>query len=111
MAEWYHRLNGHEFEQALGDGEGQGRLACCSPWGQKVWDTTEQLNNNCLLGQISLYAVTCSLCGLFVCEIVQWHKDIFETSFLLKTVIIIHLGIGWVVFPAVTWSLNFTMTL
>ena len=33
-------------EQALGDGEGQGRLACCSPWGQKELDTTEQLNNN-----------------------------------------------------------------
>ena len=29
---WHHQLDGHEFEQALGDGEGQGRLACCSPW-------------------------------------------------------------------------------
>ena len=36
----YHRLNGHEFKQAPGDGEGQGRLACCSPWGYKVMDTT-----------------------------------------------------------------------
>ena len=35
-------LNGHEFEQAPGDGEGQGRLACCSPWGHKESDTTEQ---------------------------------------------------------------------
>ena len=32
MVGWHHRLNGHEFEQALGDGEGQGNLACCSPW-------------------------------------------------------------------------------
>ena len=40
------RLNGHEFEQALGDGEGQGSLACCSPWGHKELDMTEQLNNN-----------------------------------------------------------------
>ena len=32
---WHHRLNGHEFEQALGDGEGQGSLACCCPWGRK----------------------------------------------------------------------------
>ena len=32
---WLHRFNGHEFEQALGDGEGQGILACCSPWGLK----------------------------------------------------------------------------
>ena len=42
----HHRLNGHEFEQALGDGEGQGGLACCSPWGHKESDTTEQLNNH-----------------------------------------------------------------
>ena len=35
MGGWHHRLNGHEFEQALGDGEGQGRLACCSSWGCK----------------------------------------------------------------------------
>ena len=39
MVEWRHWLNGHEFEQALGDGEGQGRLACCSPWGHKESDT------------------------------------------------------------------------
>ena len=39
------RLNGHEFEHALGDGEGQGSLACCSPWGHKESDTTERLNN------------------------------------------------------------------
>ena len=35
MTGWYHQLNGHEFEQALGDGEGQGSLVCCSPWGCK----------------------------------------------------------------------------
>ena len=33
MVGWHHQLNGHEFEQALGDGEGQGNLACCNPWG------------------------------------------------------------------------------
>ena len=44
MAGWHHRLNGHEFEQALGDGEGQGRLVCCNPWGRKESDTTEQLD-------------------------------------------------------------------
>ena len=42
---WHHQLNGHEVEQALGDGEGQGGLVCCSPWGLKELDTTEQLNN------------------------------------------------------------------
>ena len=46
MVGWHHRLNGHEFEQTLGDGEGQGSLACCSPWARKESDTTEQLNNS-----------------------------------------------------------------
>ena len=45
MFGWHHRLNGHEFEQILGDDEGQRSLACCSPWGRKKLDTTEQLNN------------------------------------------------------------------
>ena len=39
-------LNGDEFEQTLGDSEGQGSLACCSPWGQKELDTTERLKNS-----------------------------------------------------------------
>ena len=42
----YHQLNGHEFEQTLGGSEGLGILVCCSPWGHKELDTTEQLNNN-----------------------------------------------------------------
>ena len=46
MIGWLHRLNGHEFEQAPGDGEGQGSLACCSPWGQKELDTAYGLNNS-----------------------------------------------------------------
>ena len=41
MVGWHHRLNGHEFEKALGDGEGQGCLECCSPQGRKESDTTE----------------------------------------------------------------------
>ena len=44
MVGWHHRLNGHEFEQALGVVDGQGSLACCSPWGRKESDTTERLN-------------------------------------------------------------------
>ena len=44
MVGWYHWLNGHAFEQALGIGEEQGILACCSRWGHKYSDTTEQLN-------------------------------------------------------------------
>ena len=41
---WHHQLNGHEFEQAVGIGDGQGSLACCSPWGYKELDMTERLN-------------------------------------------------------------------
>ena len=44
MVGWHHWLNGHEFEQAPGVGNGQGSLACCSPWGRKESDTPEQLN-------------------------------------------------------------------
>ena len=40
MVVWHHQLNGHEFKQTLGDSEGQGRLACCSPWGFKELDMT-----------------------------------------------------------------------
>ena len=46
---WHYWLNGHEYEQAPGDGEGQGSLVCCSPWGCKQLDTTEQLRNNTML--------------------------------------------------------------
>ena len=44
MVGWYHPLNGHEFDQALGVGDGQGGLACCNPWDRKELDTTEKLN-------------------------------------------------------------------
>ena len=44
MVGWHHRPDGHEFEQALGAGDRQRSLVCCSPWGRKESDTTEQLN-------------------------------------------------------------------
>ena len=58
MVGWHQRLNGHEFEQTPGDSEGQGSLACCSQWGRKELDTTEQLKNNgtarpCVLSRVS----------------------------------------------------------
>ena len=46
MIGWHHRLNRHKFEQAPGDGEGQGSLANCSSWGRKKSDATEHLNKN-----------------------------------------------------------------
>ena len=46
MAEWHHWFNGHELGQTPGDGEGQGSVSYCSPWGHKELDTTWWLNNN-----------------------------------------------------------------
>ena len=46
MVGWHHQLNGHEFAQTQGNGEGQGSLVCCSPWDHKELDTAEQLKNN-----------------------------------------------------------------
>ena len=50
MAGWCHRCNGHELEQTLGDGEGQGDLACCSQWGREELDMTGELNNSTISG-------------------------------------------------------------
>ena len=63
MVGWHHRLNGHDFEQNLGDGEGQGSLVCCGPWGRKELDTTEQLQQTDLaLGaSVSLWALVIML--------------------------------------------------
>ena len=44
MVGWHHQLDGYEFEEAPGAGDGQGSLMCCSPWGHKELDMTEQLN-------------------------------------------------------------------
>ena len=46
MDGWHYQVNGHELGQTPGDSEGQGGLACCSPWGHKESDMTEQLNNS-----------------------------------------------------------------
>ena len=55
MVGWHHQLDGHEFEQTLGDSEGQGSLMCCSPWGCKESDMTEQLNDNITSSKDSLF--------------------------------------------------------
>ena len=62
MVGWLHRLDGHEFEQTPGDGEGQGSLVlCCRPWGCKESDTTERLNTNTTWPQITAHDLTGSL--------------------------------------------------
>ena len=57
MAGWHHQLNGHESEQAPGDGDEQGSLVCCSPWGHKESEMTERLN--CLIEALILQKVFC----------------------------------------------------
>ena len=68
----HHLLNGHEFEQALGDGDRQGSLVCCSLSGHKEWDTTEQLHNNGIMllavGEGGRWAV--QACPLHSCSCV-----------------------------------------
>ena len=46
MVGWHHQFNGYEFDQALGNSEGQGSLACCSPWGHKESEMTERLTSH-----------------------------------------------------------------
>ena len=63
MVRWHHRLNGHEFAQTLGVGDGQGSLVCCSPWGRKESDTTERLNKKEHRSEVSesyIFLVMCS---------------------------------------------------
>ena len=59
MIGWHHRLNGHEFEQATGDSDGGGSLACCSPWGLKELDAAERLRN--------VYTCICICVCVYVC--------------------------------------------
>ena len=61
MVGWHHRLDGHEFEQALGVGDRQESLACCSPWGCKESDTTEQLNRTKLEKAMAPHSSTLAL--------------------------------------------------
>ena len=57
MVGWHHQLDGHEFEQAPGDGDEPGGLVCYSPWGRKESDTTERLN--CLTEALILQNIFC----------------------------------------------------
>ena len=74
MAGWHHQLDGHEFEQALGVGDGQGGLACCNWWGRKESDTTERLNWTELM-------IHCRLQKTSGC----YHLKIFRTKISSKS--------------------------
>ena len=96
MVGWHHRLNGHEFEQIPGDGEGPGSLAWCSPWGCKESDMTEQLSNKnslshefvtypCvpLKNNINIYLYTNMYIVLFLKNFIyKWHILLCILSFL-----------------------------
>ena len=71
MVGWHHQFNGHEFEQTLGDSEGQGSLACFSPWGCKETDTTERLNNKHGTGEPWDSQCTQSVNP---CQEIAWHS-------------------------------------
>ena len=71
MVGWYHRLNGHEFGWTLGAGDGQGGLACCSSWGCKELDTTEQLNSENLRYPLQFGGTP----GIVVYLVAQKFKD------------------------------------
>ena len=70
MVGWHHQLDGHESEQALGGGDGQGSLACCSPWGRKELGT--KLNNNKMVLSFCAYIFSCPLdkCLKFNCWVI-----------------------------------------
>ena len=75
MVGWHHWLSGHEFEQALGVGDGQGSLVCCSPWGHKELDTTEWLKWT-ELNQIGL-SKQCVISSVLPCHsknVKQWSS-------------------------------------
>ena len=71
MVGWHHQPNGREFEQDLGDGEGQGRLVCCSPWGRKESDTT-------LCDPMDYSLPGSSIHGIFQARVLEWGAIAFS---------------------------------
>ena len=70
MVEWHDQLGGHEFEQAVGVGDGQGSLVCSSPWGCKESATTEQLNQTWVHMSMGSKAIPLTLaCGERKCSV------------------------------------------
>ena len=71
MAGWHHQLNGHEFAQTPGDGEGQGNLVCCSPWGPKELNTTKGLNNF-------------MICKIYLNKVAKKEKRVMNIKFYIS---------------------------
>ena len=97
MVGWHDQFNGRVFEQGLGNGEGQGRLACCSPWGHKESEMTEWLNNNS-----SLQLRILKLCMLdFYNELASLHSEsLFNPmGYLSGECALTYSYIFWNIFP------------
>ena len=75
MVGWHHRLNGHEFEQIPVDGEGQESLACCSLWGYKELDMTQQMNNMRKKGNPDICDKMDGPWSIMLSEVSQTEKD------------------------------------
>ena len=78
MFGWHHQLNGHEFEQPLGDSKGQRSLACCSPWGCKELDTTWQLKSKIFDKKLKGWeGENESVQGFYItCKLVQYYLKV-----------------------------------
>ena len=87
MVGWHHQFNELEFEQIPGDGERQGSLVCCSPWGLKELDTTEQLNNK-IPGKTMFAICLPCLIGTAMCmsTYAHTHTHTHKCSQLLSSV-------------------------
>ena len=92
MVGWHHQLNGHEFEQTLGDSKGQRSLVCCSPWGHKESDTTWSLNNNSNLGFGLIHFELIFVYGMRKCSnFILLHLTVqFSQHHLLKGLFFVH---------------------
>ena len=79
MVGWHHQLNGHDFEQALGDGEGQGSLACCSSWDWKESDTImDQQQKDCYYLFFNMIEVKIQNKNKY-----SWWFSLYDASFYL----------------------------
>ena len=97
MVGWHHRLNGHEFEKTPGIGDGQGGLACCSPWGQKDLDMTERLNwtEICLLRAKLLSHVRLCATLWTVAHQAPWSMGFLQARILEWVAIPFSRGSSW----------------